>query len=515
MLHLTDRFSPAKYNMSHDTYNRCSYIEIHLEQFEPIMSRYGQLAALLQQQIERGVWQPGERIPSIRQSCKTHNLSPMTVLQAYQLLESRGLILARPQSGYYVKAAPSPLRASAPQQAHYSGSVDINDLVFEVLQASKSRELVPLGMAVADPALFPHPQLGRALASCMRRLDPFSTVADLPPGNEALRRAIAQRYAGDGLAVDPQQIIITTGAMEALSLGLQVLTEPGDWVVVETPTFYGALQAIERLKLNAVEIPVIPGVGIDLALLAEALAQRPIKACWLMGNVQHPLGHTMPDGHKQALMALLNAHEVPLVEDDVYAELYFGRERPRPIKYWDARGESLLCSSFSKCLAPGFRVGWVVAGRHAERVQRLQLMSTLSTNVPSQLALADMLLNGGVDAHFRRLRHTLAQRQQQMRAALLHLFPDEVRISAPDGGHFLWLEFDPRLDSRSLHVQALSCGFSLAPGALFSSQGMHNHCLRLNSSHPWSPQQEAALARLAELIHQQLAVAPAKNNKAP
>ncbi len=223
------------------------------------MSLYGQLADQLQQQIASGVWQAGERIPSIRQSCKIHHLSPMTVLQAYQLLESRGLILARPQSGYYVKAAPSPLLASTQQQAHYTGSVDINDLVFEVLQASKSRELVPLGMSVADPTLFPHPQLGRALASCMRKLDPFSTVADLPPGNEALRRAIAQRYASDGLAVSPQEIIITTGAMEALSLSLQVLTEPGDWVVVESPTFYGALQAIERLKLNAVEIPVIPG----------------------------------------------------------------------------------------------------------------------------------------------------------------------------------------------------------------------------------------------------------------
>ncbi|MDM5129814.1 PLP-dependent aminotransferase family protein [Aeromonas piscicola] len=464
------------------------------------MSLYRQLADRLQHQIDTGIWQPGERIPSIRQSCKTHGLSPMTVLQAYQLLESQGRILARPQSGYYVKAAPSHLQHYAPQQTHYSGSVDINDLVFEVLQASKSRELVPLGMSVADPTLFPHPQLGRALASCMRKLDPFSTVADLPPGNEALRRAIAQRYASDGLAVDPQEIIITTGAMEALSLSLQVLTEPGDWVVVETPTFYGALQAIERLKLKAVEIPVIPGVGIDLALLAEALAERPIKACWLMGNVQHPLGHTMPDDHKRGLMQLLNTHGVALVEDDVYAEVYFGRERPRPIKYWDARGESLLCSSFSKCLAPGFRVGWVVAGPHAERIQRLQLMSTLSTNVPSQLALAQMLLNGGVDAHFRRLRHTLAQRQQQMRAALLRLFPDEVRISAPDGGHFLWLEFDSRLDSRALHARALTCGFSLAPGALFSSQGMHNHCLRLNSSHPWSEQLESALIKLAGLI---------------
>lgn len=468
------------------------------------MSRYGQLADQLQQQIESGVWRAGERIPSIRQSCKTHNLSPMTVLQAYQLLESRGLVLARPQSGYYVKAAASPQRIGAPQQARYSGSVDINDLVFEVLQASKSRDLVPLGMAVADPALFPHPQLGRALGSCMRRLDPFSTVADLPPGNETLRRAIARRYADDGLAVDPQEIIITTGAMEALSLSLQVLTGPGDWVVVESPTFYGALQAIERLQLKAVEIPVLPGVGIDLALLAQALAERPIKACWLMGNVQHPLGHTMPDGHKEALMQLLNAHGVALVEDDVYAELYFGRERPRPIKCWDARGQSLLCGSFSKCLAPGFRVGWVVAGPHAERIQRLQLISTLSTNVPSQLALADMLRQGGVDAHFRRLRHTLAQRQQQMRAALLRLFPFDVRISDPDGGYFLWLEFDPRLDGRALHTQALACGFSLAPGALFSSQGQHNHCLRLNSSHPWSPALEAALARLAELIHRQL-----------
>ncbi|MBA2080605.1 PLP-dependent aminotransferase family protein [Aeromonas veronii] len=468
------------------------------------MPLYQQLADRLQSQIDDGIWQPGERIPSIRQSCKTHGLSPMTVLQAYQLLESQGRILARPQSGYYVKAASPQVVQHTLSQTHYSGSVDINDLVFEVLQASKSRDLVPLGMSVADPTLFPHPQLGRALASCMRKLDPFSTVADLPPGNEALRRAIAQRYASDGVAVNPQEIIITTGAMEALSLSLQVLTEPGDWVVVESPTFYGALQAIERLKLKAVEIPVIPGVGIDLDLLADALTRIPVKACWLMGNVQHPLGHTMPDGHKAQLMALLNSHGVPLVEDDVYAEVYFGRERPKPIRHWDQRGDSLLCSSFSKCLAPGFRVGWVVAGPHAERVQRLQLMSTLSTNVPSQLALAEMLRQGGVDAHFRRLRHTLAQRQQQMRAALQRLLPSEVRISSPDGGYFLWLALPAHFDSRALHAKALGSGFSVAPGALFSSQGQHNHCLRLNSSHPWSEQLEQALTRLAALIAAQL-----------
>ena len=216
----------------------------------------------------------------------------MTVLQAYQLLESRGLILARPQSGYYVKAASTARRESQPQQARYSGSVDINDLVFEVLQASKSRELVPLAWRWRTRPSSP-PQLGRALGSCMRRLDP-SARWQICPGNEALRRAIARRYAGEGMAVDPQQIIITTGAMEALSLSLQVLTEPGDWVVVESPPSTAPCRPSSGSKLKVVGDPGDPRVGIDLALLEEALAQRPVKACWLMGNVQHPSATPCP-----------------------------------------------------------------------------------------------------------------------------------------------------------------------------------------------------------------------------
>ncbi|ENY71864.1 GntR family transcriptional regulator [Aeromonas diversa CDC 2478-85] len=464
------------------------------------MSLYRDLAERLRTQIEAGVWQAGERIPSIRQSCQTHHLSPMTVLQAYQLLESQGLLQARPQSGYYVKGSPARQPTAPTGATRYTGSVDINDLVFEVLQAGKARDLVPLGMAVADPRLFPLPRLGRLLAGCMRTLDPFSTVTDLPPGNEALRRAIAQRYAHQGLPVDPREIVITTGAMEALSLSLQALTEPGDWVVVESPTFYGALQAIERLKLNAVEIPVIPGVGICLTQLEAALRERPVKACWLMANVQHPLGHIQRDPHKAALMALLARYGVPVVEDDVYGELHFGRERPLPLKAWDQAGSSLLCSSFSKCLAPGFRVGWVVAGRHAPRIQRLQLISTLATNVPSQLALADLLAQGGYDAHLRRLRHTLAQRMSQMRSALLALLPESVTLSQPEGGFFLWLTLPRGCDTRRLHRQALEAGFSLAPGALFSGGGEHDHCLRLNASQPWSPELERALTTLAGWI---------------
>ncbi|MBZ6074427.1 aminotransferase-like domain-containing protein [Aeromonas schubertii] len=462
------------------------------------MPRYRDLADRLRQQIDAGLWRPGERIPSIRQSCKTHHLSPMTVLQAYQLLESQGIIQARPQSGYYVKDT-SPKPGIPPGKTHYTDSVDINNLVFDVLQAGKSRALVPLGMAVADPHLFPLPRLGRLLASVMRTMDPFSTVSDLPPGNEALRRAIARRYAMRGLTVDPQEIVITTGAMEALSLSLQVLTEPGDWVVVESPTFYGALQAIERLRLRAVEIPVISGVGIDLIQLESALKERPIKACWLMANVQHPLGHTQSDEHKAALMALLARYEVPVVEDDVYGELHFGRDPLRPLKYWDREGTSLLCSSFSKCLAPGFRVGWVVAGSHAPRVQRRQLISTLATNVPSQLALARFLEEGGYDAHLRRLRHTLSIRMHRLRAELQTRLPS-VGISQPGGGFFLWLTLPRGVDTRQIYHRALEAGFSLAPGALFGGAGQHDHCLRLNASHPWGPELEQALDQLARWL---------------
>lgn len=473
------------------------------------LTRYETLAQTLRRQIDTQVWLPGDKLPSLRESCKQSGLSLMTVLQAYQLLESQGLIVARPQSGYYV--APRKVRAMTRKYAHTlhaAEQVDINDAIFDILQAGQDASIVPLGSAFPDPTLFPQPRLARSLASAVRRMSPHSAMANLPPGNEELRRSIAQRYAQNGMEVAPDEIVITSGAMESLGLSLQAVTEPGDWVAIESPAFYGVLQAIERRKLKAVAIPTDVRTGIDLDALEQALDTYPIKACWLMSNFQNPLGCTLSSAKKSRLVAILQNHGVAVIEDDVYGELYFGAERPMPLKASENRSQILHCSSFSKCLAPGFRVGWVAAGAYAEPIQRLQLMSTLSASVPVQLALADFLQKGGApgryDTHLRRLRRQLEQRMMSMINAITDAFPACVSISQPEGGYFLWLDLGEKVDAARVYRRALTQGVSIAPGTMFAVDDRYRHCIRINTSFEWSPQTARAIEILANLVNEEL-----------
>ncbi|EKN4704684.1 PLP-dependent aminotransferase family protein [Yersinia ruckeri] len=467
------------------------------------MTRYEQLASQIRSQIQSKVWQAGDKLPSLRESCKQSGLSLMTVVQSYQLLESQGWIVARPQSGYYVASRrtqlPQPQRGT---QLHLSEQVDINAFIFEVLQAGKDPSIVPFGSAFPDPSLLLQPRLSKALASVARKISPQSSVTNLPPGNESLRRNIAQRYAASGMNVSPEEIVITAGAMESLSLSLQAVTDPGDWVVIESPAFYGALQAIERLRLKAIAITTHPQLGIDLDALEQVIGQYPIKACWLMTHFQNPLGSTMPWSHKQRLVNLLQQNNISLIEDDVYGELYFGAQRPLPAKALDQHRQILHCSSFSKCLAPGFRVGWVAAGIHAQRIQHLQLMSTVSASVPTQLALADYLTQGGYDTHLRRLRRVMEQRLNSMHQAVVDAFPRNVKISHPGGGYFLWLEMEPPFNTNELYLRALEQGISIAPGRMFTTGNQFDHCFRLNASFPWSGHSEQAIKTLGQLVYQ-------------
>lgn len=472
-------------------------------------SRYETLARTLRRQIDTQVWLPGNRLPSLRDTCKQSGLSLMTVLQAYQLLESQGVIIARPQSGYYVaETAQRPVRHSPDERLHAAEQVDVNDAIFDILKAGQDPSVVPLGSAFPDPTLFPQPRLARSLASAVRRMSPHSAIANLPPGNEELRRSIAQRYAQNGIEVAPDEIVITSGAMESLGLSLQAVTEPGDWVAIESPAFYGVLQAIERRKLKAVAIPTDVRFGMDPDALEKALQTYPIKACWLMSSFQNPLGCTLLPENKKRLVDILQAHRVALIEDDVYSELYFGNERPVPLKASSYRSEILHCSSFSKCLAPGFRVGWVAAGANAERIQRLQLMSTLSASVPVQLALADYLQKGaqqgGYDTHLRRLRRVLEQRQMAMRHAITREFPVQVSVTQPQGGYFLWLDMGENVDAARIYRRALAKGVSVAPGTMFSADERFRHCMRINTSFEWGPHTARAISVLAALVAEEI-----------
>jgi len=467
------------------------------------MKRYEALAEDIAQSIRTGVLKLGDRLPSVRQASRSRGVSPATVFEAYYLLEARGLVRARERAGYFVIAGSKTLPPEPEFTSDGDGdstSVDISQLVFDILESTRTRDVVPFGSAFPSPLLFPLPKLARSMAFAVQKMDPWSTVDDLTPGNAALRRQIALRYLIDGMHVHTDEIIITNGALEALNLCLLAVTKPGDAVVVESPTFYGTLQSLERLGLQAIEVPTHPREGIDLSALALALQRHRPKACWVMTNFQNPMGSLMPDEKKRALVELLTEHDIPLIEDDVYGELYFGNRRPVPAKTYDTKGLVMHCSSFSKCLAPGYRVGWAVPGRYAKAVSRLKLTTTLSASAPAQAALADYLAKGGYDQHLRQLRHTLSLQQSSLMQAVVRYFPPGTKATRPSGGYFLWIELPKKVNALEIHRQALSLGISVAPGPMFSAQRSFVNCLRLNYGHTWDDRAEAALMTIGRLV---------------
>lgn len=465
------------------------------------MKRYETLAEDLADSIARGVLRPGEKLPSVRDTSTARRLSASTVFKAYDVLEARGLVRARDRSGYYVLAPPPrPAEPGLSRPRDARTKVDVSELVLEIVTSTRRRDLVPLGSAFPSPLLFPLEKLGRSLVRATRDIDPWRTVDDLAPGFVELRRQIARRYLGFGVRVSPDEIVVTNGALEALNLCLAAVTRPGDAVVVESPTFYAALQAIERLDLRAVEVPTHPREGVDLGALEAAIVKRRPRACWLMTSFQNPLGSTMPEPKKRKLTALLRRHEVALIEDDVYGELYLGRQPVAPAKSFD--GDNVLhCASFSKTLAPGYRIGWAAPGRHTRAVQRLKLTTSLASPVPTQAALADYLEHGGFDRHLRKLRETLALQQASMLRAIARYFPKGTRVTSPEGGYFVWVELPEACGvlALDLHRTALEHGISVAPGPMFSAQPGFDRCLRLNYGHAWDARMESAMATLGSL----------------
>jgi len=467
------------------------------------MKRYERLTEEITASILSGLLQVGDRLPSVRQTSASRGVSPSTVFKAYYLLEARGLIRARDRSGYYVQRAP---RAALPELDSVSSAradrhpVDVSDNVLRVLNATLRRDMLPFGSAFPSPSLLPYGRLARYMASTVQKLDPWGSIDDLSPGDAALRRAIALRYLADGLSVPVHEIVVTNGALDALNLSLAAVTQPGDAVIVESPTFYAALQSLERNGLHAIEVATHPRVGIDLEALEDAILRHRPRACWLMTTFQNPLGSLMPDEKKEALVKLLTRHGVALIEDDVYGELYFDETRPRPAKAFDTEGIVMHCASFSKTLAPGYRVGWVAGGRYTRQIMRNKLTTSLATAAPTQAAIAAYLEKGGFDRHLRQFRLALALQQGEMLQAVARYFPKGTRATRPAGGYFVWVELPPHIDTLKVHRAALDHGISIAPGPLFSATGAFGNFLRLNHGHPWSDAMEQGMATLGKLL---------------
>jgi DNA-binding transcriptional MocR family regulator len=219
-----------------------------------------------------------------------------------------------------------------------------------------------------------------------------------------------------------------------------------------------------------------------------------------MTTLQHPTGATLSQKRKRELVRLLASHDIPLIEDDAYGELQFGSKPEPPAKAFDRAGRVLHCGSFSKCLAPGYRLGWVAAGRYSADVSRRKMEASIATSLPVQQGIAEMLRHGGYDAHLLRLRRNLAASQRAALESLQRHFPPGYRVAGPRGGYFLWIECASKVDSLDVHRRALELGITVAPGPIFSARQQFKNYLRLNTGHPWTNAMDQAIRQLGHLL---------------
>lgn len=448
--------------------------------------RYQQLAELLIQQINQNILCPGDKLPSVRSFSRSQKVSPGTVLNCYNQLEQMQLIEARPQSGYYVRQ-PEPETVRQPDSASQCTDpldVTMGDLALQVVTATNSPVNIPMGPAYPSNEFRITRDLWRSVARQSRTLSREQPIAPLgysvPPGEPALLRQLARQYGPLCTAINPDQLVITNGCQEALCLSLQAVCCSGDIIAVESPVFYGTLQLIESLGLKIVEIPANPEQGISLEALRLALQQWPVKAVLTSANIGNPLGYLMPDDNKQRLLQLLQQYDLPLIEDDVFGDLAYQHSRPLPIKAFDTDGRVLWCSSVSKTIDPGVRIGWLSAGRYHERVNYLKYVSTMASPAATQNAVAELLAGNTYNRHLRQIRQVYQRRRDQLINQLQRYLPTRCRMTQPRGGFLIWLELPEQIDSLTLHQQALRHQISIAPGILFSATDNYRHCIRLN-----------------------------------
>lgn len=469
------------------------------------MKRYLQLAAEFESLIANGTLEPGVRLPSVRQASSSYRVSPSTVFQAYYTLERRGLIIARPRSGYFVASRPVSTKSITIVPKRSIDEADGDCLTIRFMKAQRRCAHPGLGSSEPSAQLFPFGQISRSLTAAIRRMASSRNALSAGKAEADLRRQIAQRYIVTGVTVPIDEVIVTSGALDALILCLQVLTRPGDTIAIERPAFHGVQDAVQRLHLKAVEIPVDPHCGLDLGVLEETLRRHQVRACWFMTTLHQPTGATLSDERKEALVRLLEKHDVPLIEDDVFRELHFGLTPAYPAKRFDSNGLVLHCGSFSKCLAPGLRLGWVAAGRYAARVEHARWLTMAPASVPLQCAIADYLEHGDYDRLLRKLRRELAFLQSRMVAAVVKYFPKGTLVVRPPGGFFLWVELPEGVEAEQLFEMAEAHEIAIAPGAIFSCSSEFRRHIRLNYGRPWTPDVEKEMHTLGMLVRRAMA----------
>lgn len=469
------------------------------------MTRYQHLATLLEQRIEQGLYRSGERLPSVRALSSEHGVSISTVQQAYHVLETRQLIMPQPRSGYFV----APRKATLPmpeltRPAQRPVEITQWESVLELFNSCPDNRTFNFGGGSPDIHQSSVKPLWKAMSRfCQRQDERVLNYGDMY-GVHELREQIARLALDSGCQLTKDEIVITTGCQEALFVAVRAICAPGDIVAVESPTFPGTLQLLRGLGIKVIEIPTCAITGISLDALRLALEQWPVKALLLVPTCNNPLGFCMPDEYKQALVTLAQQFELAIIEDDAYGELAYDYPRPRTVKSFDDDGRVLLCSSFSKTIAPGLRVGWIAPGRYLERVLHMKYISTGYTVSHTQLAVAEFIAQGHYQPHLRRMR---AQYKANLGVFTCHVreyFPDGICVSRPQGGFLMWIELPEYFDSLRLNRAVKLAGIQIAAGSLFSAAGKYRNCIRLNYALPFTQETQQGLRIVGDAVEKLL-----------
>jgi DNA-binding transcriptional MocR family regulator len=461
---------------------------------------YAQIADSLANAIRSGALRRGERMPSVRRVARERNVSLATATQAYRALEDARLVEARPRSGYFVAARPSPIaEPQASQPPLTAQAVDRSTLAAQVLRLAEDPSVISFGAACPGAELFDADRLRRAVARTAARQRHTLARYAQPPGHDEARRAVARHALRLGCMLDPARLLLTHGCLESIALCLRAVTQPGDVVALESPTYFGFLEILEQLQLKALEIPTDPRHGLSVDALQLALDTQPVKAVVVVPTLSNPVGATMPLAERRRLAELAAACGLPVIEDAIYHDFAGDHERARAVRSFDTSGHVMLCSSFSKTLAPGLRLGWVDAGRWHARVQRLKATTSGGQSGVVELAIAELLSQPGLEAGLRSLRQRVAQRLDEARELIAASFPAGTRATAPSGGFILWVELPPGLDSMRLYEACLDERIVVAPGTLFSATERYRHCIRLGVGGAWDAAAHRALRRVGEI----------------
>jgi DNA-binding transcriptional MocR family regulator len=469
------------------------------------MKLYDKVAKGLRENIHTGLFVAGDKLPSIRQLVTQYSVSISTVQKAYHQLEMENLIEARPKSGYFVSLVTQmPARPKTSRPAQRPIDVSQWQQVLEVLLTKEGLDSVQLQHAMpnmTEPSMKP---LLKKMTELMRHQVALSLPYGDIKGAKVLREQIAKLVITSGCQLHPDDLVITSGCQEALSVCLRAVAETGDIVAVESPSFYGSMQAIKTANLKALEIPTNADSGLSIEALELALEQWPIKAILVTPTCNNPMGYTMSEEDKQRLYKLAQSYDICIIEDDIYGDISYQSPRPKTIKSFDDDGRVLLCSSFSKAVAPGIRVGWIAPGRYRDKVTHIKYVSSSMCPTLPQLAIADFIQSGGYNRHTRRVRLVYKQGRDHLIACIKRYFPQDTRISFPQGGYILWVELNKQYDAVKLAEECKEGLVSIAAGPLFSASGKYRSCMRLNFSEQSEIEREQGIKALAFYINQQV-----------